>query len=122
MKVLAYTSPARGHIYPLVPTLLELRDRGHQVAVRTLASEVSNLRHLGLCASAMSPLIEAREMDDWRGTNPLAQLKRALGTFVDRAEHEVPDLAELIERDGADLLLVDVNSWAAQAAAEASGL
>jgi MGT family glycosyltransferase len=61
-------------------------------------------------------------MDDWRGTNPLAQLKRALGIFVDRAEHEVPDLAELIESDSADLLLVDVNSWGAQAAAEASGL
>jgi len=40
MKILAYTSPSKGHLYPLLPTLLELRRRGHQIAVRTLASEV----------------------------------------------------------------------------------
>ena len=32
-RVLAYTSPARGHLYPLTPILLELRDRGHDVSV-----------------------------------------------------------------------------------------
>ena len=41
MKILAYTSPARGHLYPLVPILDELAGRGHRIAVRTLASEVS---------------------------------------------------------------------------------
>ncbi len=40
MKVLAYTSPARGHLYPLVPILDELARRGHAIAIRTLASEV----------------------------------------------------------------------------------
>ncbi|MHB8614121.1 MAG: glycosyltransferase [Candidatus Dormibacteraceae bacterium] len=122
MKVIAYTSPARGHVYPVVPTLIELRDRGHEVAVRTLASEVANLRGLGLGASAISPLVEGREMDDWRATNPLAQLKRALAAFVDRAEHEVPDLTEAIQLERPDLLLVDVNSWGAQAVAEASDI
>jgi UDP:flavonoid glycosyltransferase YjiC (YdhE family) len=87
VKVLAYTSPARGHVYPLVPTLLELRSRGHQVAVRTLASEVELLAQLGLAASRMNPLLVAREMDDWRGKNQLAQLQRALTAFVERAEH-----------------------------------
>ena len=28
-RYLAYTSPARGHLYPIVPTLRELRRRGH---------------------------------------------------------------------------------------------
>ena len=122
MKVLAYTSPARGHVYPLVPTLLELRSRGHQVSVRTLASEVDLLAQVGLAASPISPQVEAREMDDWRGGNQLAQLQRALTAFVDRAYHEVPDLEQAIKEDGADLVLVDVNSWGAQAYAEASGL
>jgi MGT family glycosyltransferase len=36
--------------------------------------------------------VEAREMDDWRGKNQLAQLHRALNAFVERAEHEVSDL------------------------------
>ncbi len=122
MKILAYTSPARGHLYPLVPTLLELRTRGHQVAVRTLASEVDLLGQLGLAASPISPQVEAREMDDWRGKGPLAKLQRALTAFVDRADNEVPDLAQAIKADEPDLVLVDVNSWGAQACAEASGL
>ena len=40
MKILAYTSPARGHLYPLVPILDELAGRRSRIAVRTLASEV----------------------------------------------------------------------------------
>jgi len=47
MKILAYTSPARGHLFPLVPILDELSSRGHKVAVRTLASEVPMLRERG---------------------------------------------------------------------------
>ena len=35
-RYLAYTTPARGHLYPIVPTLVQLRRRGHEVAVRTL--------------------------------------------------------------------------------------
>jgi UDP:flavonoid glycosyltransferase YjiC (YdhE family) len=33
-RFLAYTSPARGHLYPITPTLLELAGRGHDVHVR----------------------------------------------------------------------------------------
>ena len=42
-RFLAYTSPARGHLYPIIPTLLELTHRGHNVHMRTLASEVPAL-------------------------------------------------------------------------------
>jgi MGT family glycosyltransferase len=122
MKILAYTSPSKGHLYPLVPTLLEMRSRGHHVAVRTLASEVNMLGELGLAASPTSPPVEAREMDDWRGSTQFQQLKRALITFAERAQHEIPDLERSITAETPDLLLVDVNSWGAQAVAEASGL
>jgi UDP:flavonoid glycosyltransferase YjiC (YdhE family) len=57
MKVLAYTSPARGHLYPLIPILLELRSRGHEVAVRTFADEVEHVRQLGLSVTATAPAI-----------------------------------------------------------------
>ena len=30
-RFLAYTSPATGHLFPLVPGLLELIERGHEV-------------------------------------------------------------------------------------------
>ena len=39
-RLLAYTSPARGHLYPIVPILLELQRRGHEIGLRTLASQV----------------------------------------------------------------------------------
>jgi UDP:flavonoid glycosyltransferase YjiC (YdhE family) len=122
MKILAYTSPSKGHLYPLVPSLLELRSRGDHVVVRTLASEVELLERLGLAAAPISPLVAAREMDDWRGKHQLAQLQRALNAFVERAQHEVADLEQAAKAEEPDLLLVDVNSWGAQAYAEASGL
>lgn len=122
MKILVYTSPSKGHLYPLVPTLLELRSRGDHVVVRTLASEVELLQRLGFAAAPISPLVEARELDDWRGTNQLAQLHRALNAFVERAQHEVSDLEQAAKAEEPDLILVDVNSWGAQAYAEASGL
>ena len=49
-RFLAYTSPARGHLYPITPTLLELARRGHDVHVRTLSSEVNALTASGLQA------------------------------------------------------------------------
>ena len=69
-RILAYTSPARGHLYPLVPILLELRDRGHEISVVTLAAEVPALRALGLAARAIAPEVAARALDDWQGRAP----------------------------------------------------
>ena len=43
-RVLAYTSPARGHLFPVTPILDELRGSGHEVALRTLASQVELMR------------------------------------------------------------------------------
>lgn len=121
-KFLVYTSPARGHLYPLMPTLEELRRRGHAVAVVTLASEVERLRALGFTAHAMDPAIERRELDDWKAKSPPAALLAACRTFVDRGQHEPGDLARAVERERPDALFTDVNSWGAAAAAEASGL
>ena len=32
-RILAFTSPATGHVFPLVPGLLALRERGHEVTL-----------------------------------------------------------------------------------------
>ncbi|MCC6524566.1 MAG: glycosyltransferase [Polyangiaceae bacterium] len=121
-KILVYTSPARGHRYPLVPTLEELRRRGHAVAVRTLASEVERVRALGFSAEPIAPAIEARAIDDWRASSPPAALLAAGRTFVERGRHELADLRRAIVDERAELLYVDVNTWGAAAVAEASGL
>ena len=121
-RYLAYTSPARGHLYPIVATLLELRDRGHEVHVRTLASEVPALKALRLEAEAIDPAIEALPLDDWRWSTPLEALAGGLQTFAARATHEVPDVQAAIDRVRPDALLVDVTTVGATAVAESSGL
>jgi len=68
--ILAYTSPARGHLFPMTPLLLELRDRGHQVHVRTLGSQTELMRSLGLAAEPLDPRIEAEIMKDYTASGP----------------------------------------------------
>lgn len=121
-RYLAYTSPARGHLYPIVPTLLELRRRGHAVHVRTLASELPALRELGLGASAIARDIEELPLDDWRWSTPAEALAGGLRTFGERAVHEVPDLTRAIAEVDPDVLLVDMTTVGAAAAAEAGAI
>lgn len=35
--ILIYTSPARGHLYPMMDVALELKEQGHDVIIQTLA-------------------------------------------------------------------------------------
>ena len=119
---MVYTSPARGHLYPIVPTLEELRRRGHEVVVRTLASEVGLLRDLGFKAAAIDPAIERKEPADWRARTPIGALQAGLHTFFERARYDGPDLRRAIEEESPDALLIDINTWGAMAAAETAGL
>ena len=121
-RYLVYTSPARGHLYPEVPTLEELRRRGHEVVVRTLSAEVGLLRELGFEAEAIDPAIERQEHADWRARTPIGALRDNLHVFFERARYEGPDLRRAIEAERPDALLVDINAWGAMAAAESSGM
>ena len=118
MKVLAYTSPARGHLFPLVGILDELQRRGHSIALRTLASEVEPMRERGFGVAAISSRIEALAHDDYLARNPPGKVKRALAVFTARAEFEVADLRAAIEAEEPDALLVDAMSWGASAVAD----
>ena len=120
-SILIYTSPARGHLFPILGPALELRSRGHDVHIRTLAPEVERVRSLGLYAKPIAPQVEARELDDWKAKNPMQALAFSMKTFGDRAVLEVDDVREALRETQADALLVDTNSWGAQAVAEASG-
>jgi MGT family glycosyltransferase len=119
--ILCYTSPARGHLYPTVPVLLELRRRGHDVVALTLASEVDRLRALGLRARALDPAIEALRHDDFVASSPGAALDRAVRVFVARAGHELPEVERAVAAEQPGLVLVDLNAWGAAAVAEGSG-
>jgi UDP:flavonoid glycosyltransferase YjiC (YdhE family) len=118
-KILCYTSPARGHLFPTVPILHELARRGHDVLVLKLADEIGRA---GIRARAIAPAIEQIHHDDYEGSSPKEGLERAVRVFVARAEHEIADLCAAIESEKPDLLLVDFNCWGASAVAEKSGL
>lgn len=122
MKILAYTSPARGHLFPLVPILDELRSRGHEIALRTLGSEVDAMCARGFEAAKVDVAIEEIGHDDYRARSPQGALKRALRTFAERAEHDGPDLRRAIDAVEPDALLLDINTWGAHAVAELSRL
>jgi UDP:flavonoid glycosyltransferase YjiC (YdhE family) len=120
--ILAYTSPALGHLLPISALLAELAGRGHTIHVRTLsAGEVIGQR-LGFITDAIDPRIEEIRHDDWTATNPRAALKLSVAVFGRRAVYEVPDLAEAVARIRPHGLLVDVNCWGALSAAEAGDI
>ena len=121
-RFLAYTSPARGHLYPITPTLLELARRGHDVHVRTLASEVSALADSGLQAAAIDATIEEIELADWQSPDPIEGIGTIFAAFSMRAGHEIPDLRRAMADVQPDCLLVDITTAGAAAVAEASGL
>jgi MGT family glycosyltransferase len=120
-RVLAYTSPARGHLFPLTPVLDELRRRGHDVAVRTLAAEVPLMRSRGFSAAALDPRVEGIALEDWRSRSPQRALAASVRGFCARAQLDASDLERAIAETDPDVLLVDVNSWGALAAAEQWG-
>lgn len=120
-RVLAYTSPARGHLFPVAPILGELRARGHGVILRTLASEVETMRSYGLDAAPIDPAIERIEHNDFGTRTPIGAQQRAVRTFCRRAELDAQDLRAAIAEERPDVLLVDIASWGAMAAAEAWG-
>lgn len=121
-RVLCYTSPARGHLFPVMPTLLELARRGHEVSLATLRDEVPRVTSAGLRARPIAPAIEDIAHDDHHATSAKDGLARAARVFVARAEHEIQDLELAIRDERPECLLVDFNCWGASAVAERSGL
>lgn len=120
-RILAYTSPARGHLFPLAGILVELVRRGHEVSLRTLGSGVAPMRALGIDAHPIDPRIEAIEHDDWQGRGVRDSLTRSVSVFAARAALEAPDLQVAIEQVAPDLVIADINTWGAMAAAERWG-
>jgi len=120
-RILIYTSPARGHLYPMMDIALELKSRGYDVHVQTLAAEHDTVAAEGIHHIPISPEIEALPLEDYRERGPMAQFTSAFGTWLQRAPLEIEDLRASHARIRPDLLIVDVNTWGAAAFAEAQG-
>jgi UDP:flavonoid glycosyltransferase YjiC (YdhE family) len=89
--ILAYTSPALGHLYPIIAVTRELQARGHHIVIKTLADGLDTARHLGFAAIAIDPRIENVAMHDWRAPNARAALDATMAVFGERALLEVDD-------------------------------
>lgn len=120
-RVLAYTSPARGHLFPIVPVLDELRARGHEIALRTLASQVQMACERDFLAAAIDEAIERQANDDYKARTPLGAQKRAMRTLGARAALDADDLRGAVAEEQPDMLLVDINARGALAVAEKWG-
>ncbi|GAA3455102.1 glycosyltransferase [Dactylosporangium matsuzakiense] len=113
-RFLVYTPPAAGHVFPLVPGLLRLLDRGHQVQIRTGAALVGHLRTAGLDAIAVDPRIDASVKRSGAGDD--------MADLFGRGEWEIADLRAAISAFTPDVLLADTNTFGAATLAQATGL
>ncbi|OBK96111.1 glycosyl transferase [Mycobacterium asiaticum] len=117
--ILAYGSPALGHLFPLGALLAELMRRGHEVHLRTMAGQVTGIRSVGVHAEAIDPRIEAIDGQDWLARNAFGVLERSIDVLCRRAVIEVEDLERAIAQVQPDVVIVDANCWGAISAAEA---
>jgi len=120
-SVLIYTSPARGHLYPMMDVAIELKNSGYEVIVQTLSSEKEHVEKENVQHVSISPDIESLELQDFKESNPASQIKSAFRSWLSRAPHEVADLRDSVKKFDPDLLIVDVNTWGAGAFAESQG-
>lgn len=120
--VLAYTSPALGHLFPFCALLGELAARGHQVHVRTLASGVQLCRRLGFAAQRVDPRIEALQSEDWTTGSALSVAGKTVEVLTGRAGLEVADLSAAIADVAPDVMLIDANCWGAISSAETAAI
>lgn len=118
-KILIYTSPARGHLYPMMDIAIELKNRGMEVIVQTLSGEKKHVEGENIQHLSISHEIESLTLEDYKENNPIAQFKSAFKSWLSRAPHEIEDLRKSYDEINPDLLIVDVNTWGAAAFAEA---
>lgn len=121
-RFLAYTNPLLGHVYPIVPTLLELRRRGHDVVLYTGSEAAEDMERLGLRMRPVDPELERVENDDWKARTPIGAQKRDVENLARRARLEAPDLERAVEAERPQALLLDVTAFGASAVAERSRL
>ena len=120
-RILVWTSPARGHLFPVLPVADELHARGHEVQVRTLADEVGMVRARGLTAQAIPAEVEAIALDDWRARTTPGALAASVKAFGARAPFDAAAATEAIAQWRPDVVIADINAWGAMAAAERWG-
>lgn len=120
--ILAYGSPALGHLLPVGALLTELIGRGHEVHLRTMSAGVATMRAAGVHAEPVDPEIEAIVGEDWLARNALAVLKISIDVLCRRAALEIADLQRAVDAVRPDAVIVDANCWGAMSVADAGDI
>lgn len=87
------------------------------MVLRTLESEIEEMRSRGFDAAPISRGIEALPMEDWRARTAAGAGLRAVRTIRARAPHDRRDLEQAVESTHPDALIVDVLASGALTAA-----
>src|SRR3954467_4169452 len=91
---LAYSSPAAGHLFPLVPGLLALQDRGHEDHVYTASELVDGARAAGLRhVAALDARISDVEVRDYEARSGTQRLVVGFENLLGRGPAEAEDPA-----------------------------
>lgn len=98
--ILAYGSPAPGHLFPMGALLRELAGRGHQVHLLTLASEVAAMPPVGLHTDAVRRFVDHRVVLD---RAICAITHGGMGTTVKALNRGVPVCVVPFARDQAEV-------------------
>jgi len=112
---LAFAPDAAGHVFPLVPGLLALQERGHRVQLRTGADLAKVVRAAGVDALVS-------EVDRLGGQTGPSRLRHGLAGLLARAPSERRSLDRALADVQPDAILVDTNAFGAAVGAERSGL
>ncbi len=113
-KILVFTSPAKGHLYPITPALAELVQRGHQVTVVTLPGSERSLRPLGITVRPLPAELAEDTLDDWNARSRVEALRAAVRALVERIPVEAEALRAAVEAERPDALLIDATTPGAQ--------
>ena len=96
--ILAYTSPATGHAFPLVPGLLRLQARGHRVRLVTDPTLVDTLRATGLEVEPLDRRIVDVQVTDYEVEKDSERLAVGLAQLMARGPFEIEDKSRSVPK------------------------
>lgn len=119
-RALALSLPELGHLYPLVPTLLELEGRGHDTLVVTGPKHAALPRGAGLAVWEVTTEVDGPR-EAWERRNPLRGGKEGAVGYLPIAEEVACRLEAVVADWKPDVVLADPLWWPAVTVAEAAG-
>ena len=121
-RILAYTSPAVGHLYPLVGGSAPSSKKATRSTSGPWPRPCPELDAVGIDGSPVAAGVLDVPVTDYLARGGRQRLVAGLRDVLRRGAVDGDDLESAIAEHHPDLLLVDINAYGALTRAEASGL